>query len=195
VIAILDPGDAFLGSLVQLLRTLGAEVAIHALDTLPADVLPGAIEGLVIASGPGRPDLPDAARVAIGRAEGRLPILGIGLGHLAIAARYGGRIVPSPNLRHGRTSPVLHRGRGLFAGVENPFLAARYDALSVERDSLPDSLELAAWTPDGEVMGLRHRGHVVWGVQCPPQSILTGPGPKIVENFLTLCRQHKEVPR
>jgi anthranilate synthase/aminodeoxychorismate synthase-like glutamine amidotransferase len=195
VIAVLDLGDPFLGSLVQCLQTLGAEVRIHRPDASAAGMLAGPIEGLLLASGPGRPALPEALREAVRHAEGRLPILGIGLGHLALAELAGARIVPSPGLRHGRTSPVLHGGRGLFAGLENPFLAARYDALTVERSSLPAGLERTAWTPDGEVMGLRHREHATWGVQFPPQSILTRPGLRLVENFLTLCRQHKEVPR
>ena len=195
MILILDPGDPFLGGLVQLLLTAGAEVRVRPADHPATDVPPAGWEGLVVASGPGGPDLPEPARAEISRARGRLPILGVGLGHLSLAALHGARIVPSPGLRHGRTSPVLHRGRGLFAGVENPFAAVRYDALSVEGSSLPEVLELAAWTPDGEVMALRHREQAIWGVQSPPQSILTEPGPRIVENFLTLCRQHKEVPR
>jgi anthranilate synthase/aminodeoxychorismate synthase-like glutamine amidotransferase len=196
VIAVIDPLDAFLGSLVQCLATLGAEVQVHRADGFSAGTLAtGPVEGLVLASGSGRPTLPEAVREAIRRAQGRIPILGIGLGHLELAVLHGASTVPSPQLRHGRTSPVLHRGRGLFAGLDNPFAAARYDALTVQRGSLPAVLELTAWTPDGEVMGLRHRDHATWGVQFPPQSILTRPGLRLVENFLTLCRQHKEVPR
>lgn len=196
MIAVVDQFDAFAGSLVQCLETLGAEVRVLRLEALSAAVLAAdRFEGLLLASGPGRPALPEAAREAVRRAEGRIPVLGIGLGHLALAELHGARTVPAPRARHGRTSPVLHRGRGLFAGLENPFEAARYDALAVERDPLPAALELTAWTPDGEVMGLRHRDHDTWGVQFPPQSFLTRPGPRLVENFLTLCRQHKEVPR
>ena len=129
------------------------------------------------------------------RFAGRMPILGIGPGHQALAEAYGARLIQAPRLLHGTTIPVLHRGRGLFAGLENPFAAARYHARVVERESLPGTLEVTAWTPEGEIMGLRHRDHDSWGVQFPPQSILTRTGPRLIENFLTLCRQQKEVPR
>ena len=99
-------------------------------------------------------------------------------------------VVRAARLMHGRTSAILHRGRGLFAGLENPFDGTRYHSLVVERASLPDALEVAAWTPEGEIMGLKHRSHESWGVQFHPDSVLTRAGMRLIENFLLLCRQH-----
>jgi anthranilate synthase component 2 len=96
---------------------------------------------------------------------------------------------------HGKTSPILHLGRGLFAGLDNPFEATRYHSLIVERETLPDVLEVVAWTPEGEIMGLKHRAHETWGVQFHPESVLTRQGMKLIENFLTLCRQQRETSR
>jgi anthranilate synthase component II len=196
VIAILERRDPFTGSLLQCLGTLGAAFEVHRDDAITAEALAARpLEGLVLSSGPGDPGAAGVAREAVRRLAGRIPILGIGLGNVALAVGYGARPAPAPRLLHGRTSPILHRGRGLFAGLENPFPATRYDALVVERASLSAVLEIAAWTPEGEVMGLRHRDHECWGVQFHPQSVLTCSGLRLMENFLTLCRQHKEVPR
>ena len=196
MIAVIDNHDAFMGSLLQCLATLGARFEVHGNDTITAEALAARpFEGLVLSSGPGAPAAAGVTREAIRRFAGRTPILGIGLGHQALAEVHGARLAPAPRLLHGATSPVLHRGRGLFAGLENPFVAARYHARVVERESLPRELEVTAWTPTGEVMGLRHRDHESWGVQFTPQSILTPPGLKLMENFLILCRQQKEVRR
>jgi len=196
VIALIENHGPFTGSLFQCLATLGAEVEVHGNGDVTAEALAaGPLEGLVVSSGPGEPAAAGVTLEAFRRLSGRLPILGVGLGHQALAEVHGARRVPTPRLLHGATSPVLHRGRGLFAGLENPFVAARYHAFVVERESLPHTLEVTAWTPEGEIMGLRHRDHESWGVQFPPQSILTRPGLRLVENFLTLCRQQKEVPR
>src|SRR5262249_60275863 len=111
------------------------------------------------------------------------------LGHQALGEVYGGRVVRAPRLMHGKTSPILHKGRGLFAGLDNPFEATRYHSLIVERDGLPDVLEIMAWTPENELMGLKHKTHETWGVQFHPESILTTSGLKLIENFLTLCLQ------
>ena len=196
MIAILDHCDPFTGSLVQCLGTLGAAFEVHRDDAITVEALAALpLVGLVLSSGPGDPRAAELALEAVRQLAGRVPILGIGLGNLALAVCYGARPAPASRLLHGRTSPILHRGRGLFAGLENPFQGTRYDALVVERASLPAVLEVAAWTPEGEVMGLRHRDHECWGVQFHPQSILTRSGLSFMENFLTLCRQHKEVPR
>lgn len=196
MIAVIDNHDSFTGSLLQCLTTLGAQVEVHGNGDITAEALAARpIEGLVLSSGPGAPAAAGVTLEAIRRFAGRLPILAIGLGHQALAEACGARLAPAPRLLHGASSPVLHRGRGLFAGIENPFPAARYHALVIARESLPCTLEVTAWTPQGEIMGLRHRDHESWGVQFPPQSILTRPGPRLVENFLTLCRQQKEVPR
>jgi anthranilate synthase component 2 len=126
---------------------------------------------------------------------GRVPILGVCLGHQGLGEVYGGRVVRAARLMHGKTSPILHKGRGLFAGLDNPFEATRYHSLIVERASVPDVLEIVAWTPEGEVMGLKHKDHETWGVQFHPESVLTRPGLQLIENFLTLCRQQRSVNR
>jgi anthranilate synthase component 2 len=196
MIVVIDNGDAFTGSLLQYFATLGACFEVHGSDTITVEALAARqFEGLVLSSGPGAPAAAGVTLDAIRRFAGRVPLLGIGLGHQAMAEVYGAKLVPAPRLLHGSSSPVLHRGRGLFAGLENPFTAARYHAQVVERESLPRILEVTAWTPTGEVMGLRHRDHESWGVQFPPQSILTCPGLRLVDNFLSLCRQPREVPQ
>ncbi len=194
MIVLLDSRGAFTGSLLQLLGTLGAEAEIVRCGPRTSEALgaraPG---GLLLASGPGHPRDACGLEEVVGALAGRVPMLGVGLGHLAVAEVFGARIVPSARVIPGRTSPILHRGRGLFAGLDDPFDATRYDALTVGRASLPDVLEVAAWTPEGEIMGVKHRDHETWGVQFHPESILTRPGLRLVENFLTLCRQHKGV--
>ena len=196
MIGVIDNRGAFTGSLLQVLATLGARFEVHANDAITAEALAARpLEGLLLSSGPGAPATAGVTLEAIRRFAGRMPILGIGLGHQALAGAYGAKLAPAPSLLHGSSSPVLHRGRGLFAGLENPFVAARYHAQVVERESLPHTLEVTAWTPGGEIMGLRHRDHESWGVQFPPQSILTCPGLRLVENFLSLCRQSREVPQ
>ena len=196
MIVILDHGDPFAGSLVQYLGTLGATLAVHRGPEIAAVTRAAPpFRGLVLAAGADAPRVVRATLEAVGERAAGVPVLAIGPAHLALALAVGARLAPAPRLLHGRTSPVLHRGRGLFAGLENPFPATRYDALVVEPGSVPAVLEIAAWTPEGEVMGLRHRDREWWGVQFHPQSILTQPGLRLMENFLTLCRQHKEVPR
>jgi anthranilate synthase/aminodeoxychorismate synthase-like glutamine amidotransferase len=196
MIGVIDNHGAFTGSLLQSLATLGAGFEVHGNAAITAEALAARpLEGLVVSSGPGAPTAAGVTLEAIRQCAGHLPILGIGLGHQALAEVYGAKLAPTPRLLHGTTSPVLHRGRGLFAGLENPFVAARYHARVVDRESLPRTLEVTAWTPTGEVMGLRHRDHESWGVQFPPQSILTCPGLRLVENFLILCRQPREVPQ
>lgn len=196
MIGIVDSHDAFTGSLLQCLAALGARFEVHGSDNVTVEALAArSLEGLVLSSGPWAPASADVTLEAIRRFAGRMPILGIGLGHQALAGVYGAKLAPAAHLLHGATSPVLHRGRGLFAGLENPFTAARYHAQVVERESLPRTLEVTAWTPTGDIMGLRHRDHESWGVQFPPQSILTGPGLRLVENFMSLCRQPGEVPK
>ena len=196
MIAVLDHHDAFTGSLLQCLGALGADWEVHDPRTLAAAALAARpLTGLVLCCGPGAAGPPDATLEVFRRLAGRVPVLGIGPGHQALALAHGARLEPASRLLPGSASPVLHRGRGLFAGLENPFVAARYHARVVERGSLPAVLEVVAWTPEGEIMGLRHRDHATWGVQFHPQSILTRPGLRLVENFLTLCRQQKEVPR
>jgi anthranilate synthase component 2 len=196
MIAVVDNHDSFTGSLLQCLATLGAVPQLLDGGRPAAAALAGSrVEGLVLACDPEGAAAAGLTAEALGGLAGSLPVLGIGPGHRTLAGAYGARVAPAPRLLHGSSSPVLHHSRGLFAGLENPFAAARYHALVVERASLPVALEITAWTPEGEIMGLRHRDRESWGVQFPPQSILTRSGLKLIENFLTLCRQQKEVPR
>jgi anthranilate synthase/aminodeoxychorismate synthase-like glutamine amidotransferase len=196
VIVVIDNYDSFTYNLVQYLCTLGAAVEVHRNDAISVDALAAKpLEGLVISPGPGQPRDAGITEPAIRKLGGRVPVLGVCLGHQGLAEVYGGRVVRAQRLMHGKTSPILHRGRGLFAGLDNPFEATRYHSLIVERDSLPAVLDLVAWTPEGEVMGLKHREHETWGVQFHPESILTLSGMKLIENFLTLCRQQRSVTR
>jgi len=196
VIAVLDNYDSFTYNLVQCLGSLGAEIEVFRNDAITADALAAKpLEGLVISPGPGEPRDAGISEAAIRKLGGRVPVLGVCLGHQALGEVYGARVVRAGRLMHGKTSPILHKGRGLFAGLDNPFEATRYHSLIVERESLPETLQLTAWTPEGEIMGLKHRDHETWGVQFHPESVLTRVGPKLMENFLVLCRQHREAAR
>jgi len=193
VIAVIDNYDSFTYNLVQYLGTLGATVEVYRNDAISVSDLAGrAPQGLVISPGPGEPRAAGISEDAIRQLSGRVPILGVCLGHQAVGEVFGGKIVRAARLMHGKTSPILHQGRGLFAGIDNPFEATRYHSLIVERASLPTNLEITAWTPEGEIMGLKHPSHETWGVQFHPESVLTAPGLHLIENFLTLCRQQSE---
>ena len=194
MIAVIDNYDSFTYNLVQYLGTLGAELEVHRNDAITAEALAARpLEGLVISPGPGEPRDAGISEEAIRRLSGRVPILGVCLGHQALGEVFGGKVVRAPRLMHGKTSPILHKGRGLFAGLDNPFEATRYHSLIVEREGLPEVLEAVAWTPEGELMGIKHRDHETWGVQFHPESVLTAQGMRLIENFLTLCRQQRRV--
>jgi anthranilate synthase/aminodeoxychorismate synthase-like glutamine amidotransferase len=195
MIVVVDNYDSFTYNLVQYLGTLGAEVVVHRNDAITAaDVRALAPEGIVLSPGPGEPKDAGITEDVIRACSGEVPILGVCLGHQAIGEVFGGRVQRAPRLMHGKTSPILHKGRGLFAGLDNPFEATRYHSLIVDRETLPEVLEAIAWTPEGELMGLKHKTHETWGVQFHPESVLTQQGLKLVENFLTLCRQQRRVP-
>ncbi|MCC6349000.1 MAG: aminodeoxychorismate/anthranilate synthase component II [Candidatus Eisenbacteria bacterium] len=194
MIAVIDNYDSFTYNLVQYLGSLGAEVQVRRNDAITVEELKAlAPHGLVISPGPGVPGDAGVSEAAIRALAGEVPILGVCLGHQAIGEVFGGRVVRAPRLMHGKTSPILHKGRGLFAGLDNPFEATRYHSLIVEKDGLPEVLEPVAWTPEGELMGVKHREHETWGVQFHPESVLTAQGLRLVENFLTLCRQQRRV--
>ena len=196
MIGVIDNYDSFTYNLVQYLGTLGAQLEVWRNDSITgAELKTKTLEGLVISPGPGEPRAAGVSEDAIRALAGTVPILGVCLGHQALGEVYGGRVVRAARLMHGKTSPILHRGRGLFAGLDNPFEATRYHSLIVERDSLPAALEVTAWTPEGEIMGLKHKETETWGVQFHPESVLTRQGMKLIENFLTLCRQHERAAR
>jgi anthranilate synthase/aminodeoxychorismate synthase-like glutamine amidotransferase len=196
MIVVIDNYDSFTYNLVQYVGTLGAKVVVHRNDAITvAAIRELAPEGLIVSPGPGEPKDAGISEDAIRALSGEVPILGVCLGHQAIGEVFGGRVVRAPRLMHGKTSPILHKGRGLFAGLDNPFEATRYHSLIVERDSLPAVLEPVASTPEGELMAVKHTTHETWGVQFHPESVLTQQGLKLVENFLTLCRQQRRVSR
>lgn len=184
-IFLLDNHDSFTWNLVQYLRMAGATVDVGLNDSTDvASVLGGGYDGIVISPGPGRPSGAGITLALISAAAGKLPLLGVCLGHQAIARAWGGRIVRGEQPVHGKTSPVYHDGSGLFEGVPSPFVATRYHSLVVDPASLPDRFEVAATTENGVIMAIRDRRAGLDGLQFHPESILTDAGMHILENFL-----------
>lgn len=186
----IDNYDSFTWNLVQYLQTLGAEVRVERNDALSVDAIEAlAPERVVISPGPCTPDQAGVSLELIERLGRTTPILGVCLGHQSIGQAYGGHVVRAGRIMHGKTSPIRHQGKGVFAGLPDGYEATRYHSLVVEKDSLPDALEVTAWTEneDGsveEIMGLRHREYPVEGVQFHPESILTRHGHALLKNFL-----------
>ncbi len=187
MLLMIDNYDSFTYNLVQYLRELGEEVVVYRNDKITlAEIEKLQPERLVLSPGPCTPNEAGISVPVVHHFAGKLPILGVCLGHQSIGQAYGGRIVRADRLMHGKTSPVFHDGRELFAGLPDPFDATRYHSLLVEKRSLPNCLEVTAWTEEGEIMGLRHRDLPVWGVQFHPESILTVAGMDMLRNFLEM---------
>jgi anthranilate synthase/aminodeoxychorismate synthase-like glutamine amidotransferase len=187
MILVIDNYDSFTYNLVQHLGELGADVQVVRNDQVTLDEIEKlAPERIVLSPGPCTPNEAGITLAAIRHFAGRVPLLGVCLGHQAMGQAFGGEVVRAPYLMHGKASQILHDGRGVFAGVENPFTATRYHSLIVERASIPPALEVSATTSDGLVMGLRHREFVCEGVQFHPESIMTSAGKKLLDNFLRL---------
>ncbi|GAB4170689.1 MAG: aminodeoxychorismate/anthranilate synthase component II [Geothermobacteraceae bacterium] len=187
MLLMIDNYDSFTYNLVQYFGELGAEVRVFRNDRIDvAGIERLAPSHLVISPGPCTPDQAGISVEAIRCFAGRVPILGVCLGHQSIGQAFGGRVVRAPYLMHGKVSAIHHDDTGLFRGVSNPFEATRYHSLIVERDSLPDCLKVNAWTEDGLIMGLAHRELPVHGVQFHPESILTAEGKRLLRNFLEL---------
>jgi len=190
MLLMIDNYDSFTWNLVQYLQVLGAEVKVVRNDELDiARIEALAPERIVISPGPCTPNEAGVSLQLIERLGARVPILGVCLGHQAIGQVYGGEVVRAKRIMHGKTSPIRHEGRGVFAGLPDRYEATRYHSLVVALDSVPDCLEITAWTEDeaggfDEVMGLRHREHPVEGVQFHPESILTEHGHAMLKNFL-----------
>ena len=190
MLLILDNYDSFTYNLVQYFGELGAEVRVERNDAISvAQIEKLAPSHIVISPGPCTPDQAGISLDVFGRLAGRIPILGVCLGHQSLGQAFGGKVVRARQIMHGKTSMIRHRGQGVFAGLEDPFEATRYHSLVVERGSLPESLDVTAWTenPDGsvdEIMGLRHRELRAEGVQFHPESILTQHGHALLRNFL-----------
>jgi anthranilate synthase component II len=187
MLLMIDNYDSFTYNLVQYFGELHEDVRVYRNDEIDLDgIAQLAPARIVISPGPCTPAEAGVSVPLIRRFAGEIPILGVCLGHQSIGQAFGGRIVHARQLMHGKTSQIHHTGTGVFAGLPNPFTATRYHSLVIERETIPDCLEIAAWTQDGEIMGVRHRTLAVEGVQFHPESILTEHGHDLLANFLRL---------
>ncbi|HKP87197.1 MAG TPA: aminodeoxychorismate/anthranilate synthase component II [Blastocatellia bacterium] len=187
MILVIDNYDSFTYNLVQYLGELGAETAVYRNDEITIEGMRELRpERLLISPGPGTPETAGITVEAIRAFAGIIPILGVCLGHQAIGHAYGGRVIRAPYLMHGKTSEICHDSGSIFRGLPYRFQATRYHSLIVEKESLPDTLEVSATTPDGVIMGLRHRKFAIEGVQFHPESVMTEHGRALLENFLSL---------
>ncbi len=189
MLVMIDNYDSFTYNLVQYFGQLGVEVLVFRNDQID---IPGlerlGMSQMVVSPGPGSPKDAGISVAAIRHFGGKIPILGVCLGHQAIGEAFGGDVVRASRLMHGKTSLIYHDDRDIFRGIPSPFEATRYHSLIVNRDTLPDCLLVSAQTAVGEIMGLRHREHAIFGVQFHPESILTGEGMNILNNFLRRLR-------
>jgi len=189
MLVMIDNYDSFTYNLVQYLRMLGTEIKVFRNDALTVKELEALKpEGIVISPGPGRPDAAGISLESIAYFAGKIPILGVCLGHQSMAQAFGGTVISAKRLMHGKTSMVTSDGKRLFDGITKPFQAMRYHSLAVERSSLPDCLEVTAESEDGEIMGIRHKTLLVEGIQFHPESIMTPLGKRMLRNFLKLSR-------
>ena len=186
---LIDNYDSFTYNLAQYLGELGADVEVQRNDALTVEAAGARGAGaIVISPGPCTPNEAGISMDVIRTYAGKIPILGVCLGHQCIGQVFGGRIVRAPRVMHGKTSKIFHDERGLFAGVDNPFVATRYHSLVIAPDSMPDALEITAKTWEDEIMGVRHRELLVEGVQFHPESIMTTAGKRLLANFLAMAR-------
>ncbi len=187
MLLMIDNYDSFTYNLVQYFGELGAEVRVVRNDAVTLEEIASwRPEQIVISPGPCTPAEAGISVAVIQHFAGKVPLLGVCLGHQSIAVAFGGRVVRAQRLMHGKTSQIFHDGKSIFSGLPNPFTATRYHSLLVEEASLPSCLEVSARTAEGEIMGLRHRHHTVEGVQFHPESILTTAGKELLRNFLSL---------
>ena len=187
MLLIIDNYDSFTYNLVQFLGELGAEMKVYRNDKIsPDEVEKLKPEGIVISPGPCTPKEAGISKDLIASLSGKVPILGVCLGHQCIGEVFGGEVIRADKLMHGKTSMIHHNGATLFDKLENPFVATRYHSLIVKKDSVPECLEITAHTDEDIIMGLKHREDPTWGVQFHPESILTGEGKMLLKNFLNL---------
>jgi para-aminobenzoate synthetase component 2 len=187
MILLIDNYDSFTYNLAQILGQLGQELVVRRNDRITLDEIAALRpERIVISPGPCTPREAGISVELIRRFAGEMPILGVCLGHQAIGEAFGGRVIRAPHLMHGKTSEIRHDGKTVFRGLPRPFTATRYHSLMVERRTLPRCLAVSAEAEDGVIMGLRHREYPVEGVQFHPESVLTAPGPQLLQNFLRL---------
>lgn len=190
MILFIDNYDSFTYNIVQYLGELGQDVLVRCNDEITlAEIESLAPEYLLIGPGPCTPKEAGISVAAMQHFAGKLPILGVCLGHQTIGEAFGGKVIRAKTLMHGKTSPVFHENSGIFAGLPNPVTCTRYHSLAIERESLPEHLIITAWTEDGEIMGIRHRDFAIEGVQFHPEGLLTEFGHEMLNNFL---QQHKQ---
>jgi anthranilate synthase component II len=188
MILVIDNYDSFTYNLVHYLAELGAPTCVYRNDTLSVqEALSMGAEAIVLSPGPCAPDQAGICLPLLRAAPETLPILGVCLGHQAIGQAYGGDVVRAKSLMHGKTSPIHHKGQGLFTNMPDPFIATRYHSLAVKAETLPEELMVTAWTDDGEIMGFQHKTRPIHGVQFHPESIATQGGHKLLANFLILA--------
>lgn len=196
MIFMIDNYDSFTYNLVQYFYMLGADVTVRRNDKVTISEIEALKpEALVISPGPGNPDSAGISLEVVAHFAGKLPILGVCLGHQTIGQVFGGRVVHARNLMHGKTSPVTHDGKGLFEGIPQNFKAMRYHSLAVEAATLPDCLQISARSDDGEIMAMRHREFPIESIQYHPESIVTVTGKRQLGNFLRLMKQFNEGKR
>ena len=187
MILMIDNYDSFTYNLVQYLSELGEKLAVYRNDKIGIEEIKRLKPShIVISPGPGRPNEAGISEKVIREFGPGIPLLGVCLGHQAIGEVFGGNVVRADKLMHGKTSMIYHDGSRIFKGLSNPFEATRYHSLIVEKRSLPDSLQLTAWTKDNEIMGLMHKKFPIWGVQFHPESILTKEGKRLLKNFIDM---------
>src|ERR1051325_5102083 len=187
MILVIDNYDSFTYNLVQYLGELGGEIDVQRNDCITLDEIEAMTpERILLSPGPCTPEEAGVCVPLIRRFAGRYPILGVCLGHQSIGAAFGGDVVRNPRIMHGKTSAIHHTGKGVFAGLPDPFTATRYHSLVIQRDAMPDCLEITAETEEGEIMGVRHREFAVEGVQFHPESALTTCGKEMMRNFLVM---------
>jgi anthranilate synthase component 2 len=188
MILVIDNYDSFTYNLVHYLNELGAETLVHRNDAIGvAEALGLKPQAVLLSPGPCTPNEAGICLPLLAAAPADLPVLGVCLGHQAIGQAFGGEVVRAQALMHGKTSPIRHTGAGVFEGLKNPFTATRYHSLSVRKETLPEVLEVTAWTDDGEIMGFQHRDRPVHGVQFHPESIATECGHELLANFLAIA--------
>ena len=196
MILMIDNYDSFTYNLYQYLGELGQDVRVFRNDQISVgDIAALKPKHIVVSPGPCTPNEAGISVATVERFGGKIPILGVCLGHQSIGQAYGGKIIRARQLMHGKTSMIHHRGDGVFSGLPSPFEATRYHSLVIERESLPACLEITAWTDDSEIMGVRHRSHAVEGVQFHPESLLTEHGHKLLANFLGIRFDEPESAR